>query len=75
MTSRITVFINRRPAKNVGVSLEYTGISSLGFTRTFYTNTEGIAYVEHRSTGEANVYLNGTMKGRMKTPGLEVFYL
>ena len=75
MTSRITVFINKRPAKNVGVSLEYTGISSQAMTRTFITNPEGVAYVEHSSSGEANVYLNGSLKGNMRTPGQEVFYL
>ena len=75
MTSRVTVYINRRPAKNIRVAFEYTGLTNLGFTKAVYTNDEGVAYVEHSSSGEANVYLNGSMKGKMRTPGQEVFYL
>jgi len=47
----------------------------LGFTSLFYTNSDGVAYVEHSSTGRANVYINGSKKGGINTPGQEVFYL
>lgn len=74
-TSKITVYKNRRLAKGVKVSLEYSGFTQMGFTKKFLTNSDGVAYVEHSSTGQANVYLDGSKKGSMKTPGQEIFYL
>jgi len=74
-TSKITVYQNGKPKKNVKVSLEYTGWSQNGFTKSFYTNNDGIAYVEHSSTGNAKVYLNGNPEGSLTTPGQEIFYL
>lgn len=75
VTTRIEVYRNGKPAKNIKVCLEYTGFTQMGFTKNFYTNSEGVAYVEHSSTGRANVYLNGIKKGSLTTPGQEVFYL
>lgn len=74
-TTRIEVYKNGKPAKNISVCLEYTGFTQMGFTKKFYTNSDGVAYVEHSSTGKANVYLNGNKKGSLMTPGQEVFYL
>jgi 5-hydroxyisourate hydrolase-like protein (transthyretin family) len=74
-TSKIIVYRNGRPAQNIKVSLEYTGFTQSGFTQAHYTNSDGIAHVEHSSTGTAHVYLNGSKKGSMSTPGTESFYL
>jgi len=74
-TTRIQVYRNGNPASNIKVSLEFTGFTNMGFTKSFYTNNDGVAYVEHSSTGVANVYLNGSKKGSLKTPGQEVYYL
>lgn len=55
-TSRITVYRNNRPAQGVSVSLEYTG-----FTTRYTTNSDVVAYVEHSSTGQTDVYINGNI--------------
>ena len=75
LTTKITVYRNERPAKNVKVSLEFTGLTNLGFTRSYYTNSDGVAYVEHVSTGNAKLYLDGSSRGSVRAPGQEVVYL
>jgi len=47
----------------------------MGFTKSFYTNSDGVAFVDHSSTGNANVYIDGKMKGKLKTPGQDIYYL
>ena len=74
-TSKVTVYRNGKLAKNVRVTLEYSGWTTSGFTQKFYTDSTGTAYVEHSSTGRASVYLDGQRKGEMNTPGQEIFYL
>lgn len=69
--SKITVYRYGKPAKSVKVSLEF----SMGFTKNFYTNSDGIAFVEHSSTGNATVYIDGMRKGSLKTPGQDIYYL
>lgn len=74
-TSKITVYRNQKPAKNVRVRLGFSGIVNLGFSKDFYTDSNGVAYVEHSATGNAEVYLDGKEVGRLYTPGQDVFYL
>lgn len=74
-TSKITVYRNNRPAGNVKVTLEYTGFTQMGFTKAHYTNSDGIAFVQHSSTGNANVYIDGRKKGTLYTPGEDIYYL
>lgn len=74
-TSKITVYRNNRPASNIRVRLEYTGFTQLGFTDSFYTNSNGVAFIQHSSTGDANVYIDGKKKGRLNTPGEDIYYL
>ncbi|MBK7637416.1 MAG: hypothetical protein IPJ13_26365 [Saprospiraceae bacterium] len=45
-----------------------------GMTKEVYTNDQGIAYVQHASTGMATVYINGREVGRMRVPGEGHFY-
>ncbi len=73
--SKVTIYRNKVPARGVRISFEYNGILQAGFTSNYYTNDEGVAYIEHDSTGKATVYINGESKGTMKTPGSEVYYL
>lgn len=50
---------------NVKVALEFTFEDhplSAGFTKTFYSDKDGIAYVEHANTGRAYVWTNGHKK-------------
>ena len=74
-TSRITIYRNQVPARGVRVSLEYSGLFQSGFTSNYYTNEEGVAFIDHTSTGKADVYINGMKQGSMRTPGSEVYYL
>lgn len=74
-TSKITIYRNQVPARGVRISLEYIGWFQSGFTSNYYTNEEGVACIEHHSTGRADVYINGKKEGTMRTPGSEVYYL
>lgn len=74
-TSRITVYRNGKPFPGASVSLEYTGFTQMGFTKKFTTNSSGVAFVEHSSTGRATIYVNGQSQKSMNTPGEEVVYL
>lgn len=74
-TSKITVYRYSKPAANISVTLEFTGITNLGFTKKHYTNRDGVAFVEHSSTGNANVYVDGRKMGSIRAPGEDVYYL
>ncbi len=75
-TTRVQVYRNNHPAQGVRVRFEYEGLSQMGFTETFYTNGDGVAYVLHSSTGWANVYLEGReQSNKIYTPGQETYYL
>ena len=54
---------------NARVVLEWTGFVNLGQSNAVQTNANGVAVVDHRSTGTAIVYVNGRKMGTMKTPG------
>lgn len=75
LVSKITVYKYNKPAKNIRISLEFTGFTNMGFTRTFYTNNNGIAFVEHASSGKAKVYIDGKRIGTITAPGSDVYYL
>ena len=42
---------------------------SLGVTKDFFTDRDGLAIVEHTSTGKATVYVSGSDKGSFNAPG------
>ncbi len=73
--SKVTIYRNQVPARGVRISLEYISLFQSGSTPNYYTNDEGVAYIEHSSTGKATVYINGESKWKMMTPGSEVYYL
>jgi hypothetical protein len=70
-TSVIRVYDGKlkRMANRARVVLSIDGIFSGGMTKEVYTNEQGIAYVQHASTGMATVYINGREVGRMRVPG------
>ena len=76
-SSLIRVYNNRHKKweKRAKVVLGWTGIINSGMSDTVYTNTDGLAIINHRSTGVANVYINGTKVGKIQTPGNQVFYI
>lgn len=74
-TSKVTVYRNGKPASNIKITLEYTGLSQSGFTTPAYTNSSGIATINHSSTGKATIYVNGSSRRSMNTPGSDIIYL
>jgi hypothetical protein len=59
----------KKMAQRARVVLSIDGIFSGGMTKEVYTNDQGLAYVQHASTGMATVYINGKEVGRMRVPG------
>jgi hypothetical protein len=59
----------KKMAKRARVVMSIDGIFSGGMTKEVYTNDQGIAYVQHSSTGMATVFINGKEVGKMKVPG------
>ena len=73
--TRITVYRSGKLAANVQVSLEYSGLSQMGFAGPSYTNRDGVAIVEHASTGPATLWVNSSARGSINTPGSDVVHL
>lgn len=73
--SKITVYRNSKPVSGIRVTLEYTGWSQSGFTSPAFTDSNGVAIIEHASTGPANIWIDGARKGQMNTPGGDLIYL
>lgn len=62
--------------KGVKVSLSISGgLLSGGTTKTYYTDRDGRAIIEHSSTGTATVYVSGSKKGTFKVPGETVVFI
>ena len=55
--------------KNAKVVLGWNGFVNLGMSKPSYTNSSGLAEINHSSTGEATIYVDGKKVGKMKTPG------
>ena len=55
--------------KNAKVVLGWDGFLNLGMSKAVYTNSDGMAEVQHASSGQATIYVNGKSYGKMKTPG------
>lgn len=51
------------------------GFSSGGFSKDFYTDSKGIAVVEHASRGSATVYVRGIKQGSFSAPGEFVAFI
>ncbi|TXB67943.1 hypothetical protein [Phaeodactylibacter luteus] len=70
-TSIIKVYNGRygKWEKNAKVTLHWGGLLNSGFSKAVYTNAQGIAEVQHASTGPATIYVNGKEQGKMRAPG------
>lgn len=55
--TEVVVYKNGKPASGVRVSLEFGWAG--GFTKDFYTNSQGVALVQHESEGRVKVYIDG----------------
>ena len=42
---------------------------SAGMTKPAFTDKDGMAIIEHQSTGQATVYVSGSKKGSFRAPG------
>ena len=54
--------------KGTRVTLGFSGFFG-GVTKDFFTDRDGLAIVEHASTGKATVYVSGSDKGSFNAPG------
>lgn len=59
-TSIVKVYNSRygQWEENAKVVLGWNGFINLGMSRPFYTNSNGVAILEHTATGEAEIYVN-----------------
>lgn len=65
-SSRITVrWKDGSAATSARVVLGFSG----GMTKPAFTDRNGVAVVEHRSTGSADIYVRGSKVGSLRTPG------
>jgi hypothetical protein len=48
---------------------------SMGMSKPAYTDREGRAIVEHASKGKATIYVKGSKKGTLNTPGETVVFI
>jgi hypothetical protein len=48
---------------------------SNGVTDSVYTDSDGEATIEHSTTGNATVYVNGEDRGSMNTPGRKLIFI
>ena len=60
--------------KGTKVVLGFTSIIG-GMTKPAYTDSSGLALVEHSSTGNADVYVSGTKVGSLHAPGETVVFI
>lgn len=74
-TSTITVYNSSsgRPEPNARGVLEWNGIANLSQSRPVHTDSNGMAIIDHASSGQATVYINGREVGRMSAPGEKKF--
>lgn len=57
-----------RPAKNIKVKLGFHGIAR-GMSHSAYTNSNGVAIIEHSGRGRADVYISGKKNHTFTAPG------
>lgn len=57
--------------KGVKVVLGFSG----GMTKPAYTDSQGVAVVDHSSTGRADVYVSGSKVGSLQVPGETVVFI
>jgi len=79
-TTTVVVYKNgERVGSGYKVSLEFVGgLLPGGFTKNFFTNSDGVAYVKHTSKGTVKVYVKGNWSNHRtkgKAPGKITVYL
>jgi hypothetical protein len=77
-TSEVTVYQNGRLSSGHRVSLGFSSLLSGGTTSDYSTDSNGIARIQHASTGEATVYVDGNHsdhRTKFSAPGKVTVYL
>lgn len=72
MSYSSTIFVyssGGTPLRGAKVSLCFDGLFSGGFTRDVYTDSRGVAQIDHSSRGTATVYVSGRRRGQFHAPG------
>ena len=54
-----------RPVRGARVVLSFFG----GQTEAVHTDSDGVAQIDHDSTGEAKIFVDGRECGSLRTPG------
>lgn len=57
------------------VTLGFSRLFSGGVTDTGHTDSNGEAVIPHSNTGDATVYVNGSDRGKMNTPGRKLVFI
>jgi hypothetical protein len=57
--------------KGTKVVLGFSG----GMSKASYTDHQGVAIVEHASTGHADVYVSGSKVGSLSAPGRKAVFI
>ncbi len=60
--------------KGTKVVLSFSGLLG-GMTKPAYTDRHGVAIVDHKSTGKADVLVSGRKRGTIQAPGETVVFL
>ena len=63
--STIQVRRSGKPASGVRVVLSFSG----GHTDAAYTDSDGWARIDHASSGEATIFVDGSETRKMRAPG------
>jgi hypothetical protein len=58
----------------VKVVLGFTGMLG-GMSKPAYTDSRGVAVVEHASTGDADIYVSGNKVGSLRAPGESAVFI
>ena len=67
-----TIIVQRKdgsPVHQAKVALGFSHLLSSGLSKSKYTDKHGQAIIEHRNTGEADVYVNGKKMKSFNSPG------
>lgn len=79
--SESVIIVQRRGGncvKGAKVSLEFPFLDhpmSAGFTKSYYTNEQGEATIQHSNKGRVIIYVNGNNVGEMYAPDRKVVFI
>lgn len=66
---------NGSKPKGQRVVLSIAGVLSGGMTKAVYSNSDGVAVIQHSSKGKAELYVNRKSHGTMRVPGEKYIFI